>query len=117
MCSGVPLGAVTPSPLCRRGLLAWMLQYFGEERGGQDTPLACVPMHPPRDPEIVPEHPQQGDGWGLWDPHPPPHSVGDSPITLVGWGRGGEEVGMVLGGGASRREPRIHPVLFAAQPC
>lgn len=67
MCSGVPLGGVTPNPLCRRGLLAWMLiQYFGE--GGQDTLLACAP---PRDPKIVPKHPQQGANWALWDPPTP----------------------------------------------
>lgn len=100
---GAP-GGCHPQTLCRRGLLAWrLLQHFGE--GGQDTPLACVPVHPPGTPKLSPSIPSRGLT-GLCGT-PPPHSGGDSPVPLVAWGRGREEVGAFLGG--CQQEGAVHP--------
>lgn len=81
-------------------------------RGGTGHTTGLCTRAPHRDPKIVPEHPQQGANWALWDPPTPQRWGQPRPPGGLGQGRGGG--GGIFGGvpaGGSRASP---PVLFAA---
>lgn len=105
---GCPWGVSPPTP-CAGGDFWPGCSYSILGRGGRTH---CWLVHPPGTPKLSPSIPSR-ELTGLCGT-PPPHSGGDSPVPLVAWGRGGEEVGAFLGG--CQQEGAAHPPLCYLWP-